>query len=113
MVVLSHSDDSYARAIVTSAMERSFTAAQIENASYEQFCGKSQAVVLINPTDRELPILSHALEFRGKALVLGRVSQAVAEKLGLNIIDNGAPDPVWAAPISRSFCGQSGTSPTV
>ncbi len=95
-MILSPSEDSYAREVVTSAMQRSFTEAQIEDTSYDRFYGKPRAVVLINPTDRELQILSHALEFRGKALVLGRVSQAVAEKLGLNIIENRAPDPAWA-----------------
>jgi hypothetical protein len=96
IVVLSRADDTYARAIVTAAMERSFTASQIENADYEEFHGRSRAVVLISPTDAELPILSHVLEFRGKALVLGRVGQAVAEGLGLNILENGVPDPAWA-----------------
>jgi hypothetical protein len=96
IMVLSPSGDSYARAIVTTAMQRSFTPAQIEDTTYDQFCGKARAVVLINPADGELPILDHVLEFRGKAVVLGRVGQAVAERLGLTVLDHEAPDPGWA-----------------
>jgi hypothetical protein len=96
IVVLSSSNDSYARAIVTAAMQRSFTAAQIEDVDYSQFRGKSRVVVLINPTDAEAPILSFVLRSQGKALVLGRVGRAVAEWLGLNIVENRAPDPAWA-----------------
>jgi hypothetical protein len=96
IVVLSRSDDTYARAIVTAAMERSFTATQIENADYEHFCGRPQAAVLISPTDAELPILTHILQFYGKALILGRTGRAIAERLGIRILEDAEPDPAWA-----------------
>ncbi len=96
IVVLSSSNDSYARAIVTAAMQRSFTAAQIEDADYAQFSCKSRAVVLINPTDADLPLLTYILKFYGKALVLGRIERAVAERIGLTIREDVTPDQSWA-----------------
>src|SRR5271157_555363 len=96
IVVLSRADDVYVKAIVTAAMQRSFTPTQIENSDYEHFSGKPTAAVLISPSDAELPILTHILEFHGKALVLGRTGQAIAERLGIRILENAKPDPTWA-----------------
>jgi hypothetical protein len=96
IVILSRADDAYANAIVTAAMERSFTASQLETADYDHFNGKSRAAVLINPTDADLPLLTHVLEFHGKALVLGRLGRAVAERVGLRVHEDVKPDPSWS-----------------
>lgn len=82
ITVYSSAADHYARDIVTSALIRSFTAAQVAQREIGPPTG-GNCPVWINPPDEVSFELARVLRGGGKAIVLGRIGPAVAETLGL------------------------------
>ncbi|HTY22834.1 MAG TPA: hypothetical protein VMC85_06870 [Desulfomonilaceae bacterium] len=94
--VLHASNDDYAAEIVAAGMRRSFTGRQVEKALWDCLTLKTAGVVMINPTDRQAPLLRDTLDSGGKVVILGRVSDAIADCLGLVVRSDDHPDPDWA-----------------
>jgi hypothetical protein len=88
ITVSSSAADHYARDIVTSALVRSFTAAQVTHGQLKSSEG-GDCPVWINPPDEVSTDLAKVLQSGGKAIVLGRIGPSVAETLGLQ----------WSAPV--------------
>ena len=83
--VISHPPDAYQRTIVTAAMVRSFSAAQIDQVAYSDLGSVPDSAVLINPSDADGPLLDNLLSSAAKVLVLGSVSHAIAGRLKLRL----------------------------
>lgn len=100
LLVLNHERDRYAGEIVAAALRRSFTASQVAAATYDALAGSAlpAATVLVNPGPELAPRLATLLTAGGKGLLLGRISPAIGEQLGLDIrqeppLDSALADP--------------------
>lgn len=114
--IIHHSHDSYQAAIVSTAMVRSFSAAQVIRTTYSNFDAVSSGAVLINPTDDDLPLLRQLLSGRAKVLVLGNLGRDIAAELQLHLdpaakfqdcqgsvrIDQS--EPFNSSPLAVSYC---------
>ena len=83
--VLSNPSDTCQRTIVTAAMVRSFSAAQIDQLAYTDLGSTPASAVLINPSDDDAPLLDKLLSSSTKVLVLGSLTPAIAERLKLRL----------------------------
>ncbi|MEE9613601.1 MAG: hypothetical protein V3W31_01435 [Thermodesulfobacteriota bacterium] len=81
--VLHRKEDSYAGAIVASAMCRSFSSSQVERRLYGELPGLPEGAVLINPGERERKLLARLLASGRKVAVFGNIEGSVSRDLGL------------------------------
>ncbi len=86
--ILYHAVDGYAAEIVQTAMQRSFTSAQIRCGSYQDLQSQPKAAVLINPQDSDRFLLERLLADGGKAVALGRIGPGIADKIQV-VLDTG------------------------
>ncbi len=97
ILVLRRKRDRYAGEIVSAAMWRSFSEAQVETKDFDRVSCAADAVVIINPADSASLLLKNVVVSGGKALILGKVGPRVADQLGLEISSRQSPDWDWAS----------------
>jgi hypothetical protein len=97
ILTLYYPQDGYAAEIVSAALRRSFTSAQVDCVTYGAANPRAIAAVLLNPRDAEIPILRNVLSRGGKALVLGQIGSRIADELGLSLQPEFQLEEHWAA----------------
>jgi glyoxylate reductase len=96
IAVLHHPRDEYAAGIVSAAVVRSFTSAQVRLVHYSELSAHPRAAVFVNPSDDEYDLFAQMIDRGAKALILGNMGPRWADKLGLVSRKSALMERTWA-----------------